>query len=97
MSRKGPATPTKRKQPVDEDEDFTTLDVTPTQTSTRKLFEKGFPVEVVPMMYDNAPTGNFGLKIDLTRRFNKKGDGGFNNNDAVKNALAVACLARPVK
>ena len=73
------------------------MDVTPPVTGQRKPFEKGFPVEVVPMMYNDAPTGNYGLKMDLTRRFNQKGEDGFNNNDAVKVALAVACLARPVK
>ena len=93
--RSAPVTPAKRKAPAADDEDFTTLDVTPAVTGQRKPFEKGFPVEVVAMMYNDEPTGNYGLKMDLTRRFNKKG--GFNNNDAVKNALAVACLARPVK
>ena len=95
-----PATPAKRKAPgAVEDDDFTTLDVTPPQGDRRKPFEKGFPVQVVHMTYNDLPTGNFGLKMDLTRRFNKKGDGenAFNNNDAVKAALAVACLARPVK
>ena len=96
MSRKAPVTPAKRKAPAQADE-FSTLDVTPPVTGQRKTFEKGFPVEVVPMMYNDAPTGNYGLKMDLTRRFNQKGEDGFNNNDAVKVALAVACLARPVK